>query len=469
LERWKSSFQREPIPHAGESFLDLCARKSRSHSYSQFADGSQFGDRYGSSCSAGLQPESLASQTKTLLVRSVAPRKVGADRAHPLKPISHREGGSVPVVNAAQLGSSLDGEEAPNNRRSSRSKGQPPAGRSPLPAVPCPWTAEPQQLSSLFCRREQAYIRQLEAEGRCLEEDVRRQKALLWEKLKRTQEVLRRVQKEKQLAEAEERRDREAERTYKRKASRQPEEKTHRAAARAGDGAFGGAQSAEAAVPKPRATLQPREPSMRKPKKERPVASNRRIQEDTPMEYSASCSKLAPKCSPSPSALSDHSSDAEPSAEVPSTAGQDSTGQCSFCGRTFLCARLEKHTSICGKSQAAQRKVFDSRKARAQGTELEQYRQWRSSESPEESNPPRKSNWRQKHEMLLRTLQEARRPQHVQPKREKAPVPPSLPPVNNPDYVCCPHCSRWFAPRVAERHVPKCENIKSKPPPPRCR
>jgi hypothetical protein len=41
------------------------------------------------------------------------------------------------------------------------------------------------------------------------------------------------------------------------------------------------------------------------------------------------------------------------------------------------------------------------------------------------------------------------------------------PPVSvNPDYIQCPHCGRNYAPKVAERHIPKCVNIQAKPKPP---
>uniref|UniRef100_A0A9J8AAS5 C2HC/C3H-type domain-containing protein n=2 Tax=Cyprinus carpio TaxID=7962 RepID=A0A9J8AAS5_CYPCA len=47
----------------------------------------------------------------------------------------------------------------------------------------------------------------------------------------------------------------------------------------------------------------------------------------------------------------------------------------------------------------------------------------------------------------------------------------SVPPQSglnlNSEYVSCPHCGRRFAPGPAERHIPKCQNIKSRPPPPK--
>ncbi|NXU22175.1 ZC21C protein, partial [Thalassarche chlororhynchos] len=465
LEHQKNNFQHELIADKEESLKDLYARKSRSYSYSLSAESSQHSSRHGGFCSAGLQNKYLTSQTKTLPAKSVARRKEGVDRAYPLKPIFHHKGVSVPVVNM----------EAPNSRPSSMSKGKPPAGRSQLAAVLSPWTAEPKQSVSHLYRRELAYILKLEADGRNLEEEIRKKEALLREKLRRTKEELRRIQREKELVEAEERRDREVERTHERKAARHLEEKTFRVAVRLGDGGgvFSGAQSAEATIPKPGTTLHPQELAMGKLKKERLVASNSKIRDHISMDRSASCSELALKRSPSPSALSDQDSGNHLSTEVlymqaASAVEQGGLGECSFCGRKFLCTRLEKHTSICSKSQGSKRKVFDSSRARARGTELEQYQQWKSSERPQ-NKPPRRNNWRQKHEVFIQTLRQARQVQQVLSKGGKVSDLPPLPPIENPDYVACPYCRRRFAPQAAERHIPKCKTIKNRPPPPRQR
>uniref|UniRef100_A0A8B9LXR6 Zinc finger C2HC-type containing 1C n=1 Tax=Accipiter nisus TaxID=211598 RepID=A0A8B9LXR6_9AVES len=469
LEHQKNNYQHELIPDKEEGLKDLYARKTRSYSYSLSAESSQHGSRHRDFCSAGLQSKYLTSQTKTLPAKSVAIQKEGVDRAHPLKPILHHKGVSVPVVNTAQPKSSPYMEEGPNSRPSSMSKGKPPAGRSQLAAVLSPWTAEPKQSASHLYRRELAYILKLEADGRNLEEEIRKKEALLREKLRRTKEELRRIQREKELVEAEERRDK-VEKTHEGKAARHPEEKTFRVAVRPGDGVFGRVQSAEATVPKPGTTLYPQELAMGKLKKERLVASNSKIRDHEPMEHLASCSKLGPKCSPSPSALLDRKSGDHLSAEVlymqaASAVEQGELRQCSFCGRKFLSTRLEKHTSICSKSQGSKRKAFDSSKARARGTELEEYQQWKSSERPQ-NTPPRRNNWRQKHEVFIQTLRQARQVQQVLSKGGKVSDLPPLPPIENPEYVACPYCRRRFAPQAAERHIPKCKTIKNRPPPP---
>uniref|UniRef100_A0A8D2PT62 C2HC/C3H-type domain-containing protein n=1 Tax=Zosterops lateralis melanops TaxID=1220523 RepID=A0A8D2PT62_ZOSLA len=147
-------------------------------------------------------------------------------------------------------------------------------------------------------------------------------------------------------------------------------------------------------------------------------------------------------------------------------AEQEVFGQCTFCKRKFLCMRLEKHMSICGKNQDSKRKVFDSRKARARGTELEQYQQGKSSRNPQVITPPKKNNWKQKHEALIHIMSQARQAQQTLAKGRKVCDLPLLTPNENPDYVACTYCGRKFAPRVAERHIPKCKNIKNRPPPP---
>ncbi|NXA50391.1 ZC21C protein, partial [Nothocercus julius] len=470
LEHLKSPFHRKLLPDKEESLKDLYTHKSRRYSYSLSTENGQHNSRQGGLCSAGLQSTYLTSQAKTLPSKSVGRRREGVDRSYPLKPIFHRKAGSVPVVDTGQLRSPPYMEESPSSRSSSKSKGKPPAGRSQLATVLSPWTVEGKQSVSPLYRRELAYILRLEADGQNLEEEIRKKEAILKEKLRRTKEELRRIQREKELVEAEERRAREAERTLELKATRHSEETISRLAVRPGDGDFGRAQSPEVTRLKLGTSLHPQELAMGRLKKERLVASNSKIRERKPAEDLGSSSEPVSKHSPSPSALSDQESGDHPASELlytqaTSTVEQGELGRCSFCGRKFLCTRLEKHTNICSKSQGSKRKVFDSSKARARGTELEQYRQWKSSESPQDE-PPRRSNWRQKHESFIQTLRQARRVQHVLSKGGKVSELPPLPPVENPDYVSCPYCSRRFAPKVAERHIPKCKTIKHRPPPP---
>ncbi|KAM6336114.1 LOW QUALITY PROTEIN: zinc finger C2HC domain-containing protein 1C [Podargus strigoides] len=463
LEHQKNNFQHELIPDKEESLKDLYARKS-SYSYSLSAESSQHSYTHKAFCAAGLQSKYLTSQTKTV-AKSVA-RCEGVDHECPLKLIFHHKGVSVPLVNTAWLRSSPYTEESPNSRPSSMSKGKPPAERPQLAAVLSPWIAEPQQAPSHLHRRELAYILKLETDGN-LEKEIQKKEALLREKLRRTKEELRRIQREKELVEVEERRDREVEQ----QATRCPEKKTLRAAVRPGDGGgvFSGAQSAEVTVSKHGATLHPQELAMGKLKKEQLVVSNSKIRDRIPVERLASCSELALKHSPSPSALTDrfsgdHSSTEELYMQAGSAVEQGELRQCSFCGHNFLSTRLEKHTSICSKSQGSKRKMFDSHKARAKGTELEQHQLWNSSRPQNE--PPRRNNWRQKHEAFIQTLCQTCQVQQVLSKEGKVSDLPPLPPIKNPDYIACPYCRHRFAPQAGERHIPKCKTIKNRPPPP---
>ncbi|KFZ55531.1 Zinc finger C2HC domain-containing protein 1C, partial [Antrostomus carolinensis] len=151
--------------------------------------------------------------------------------------------------------------------------------------------------------------------------------------------------------------------------------------------------------------------------------------------------------------------------QAASAVEQQGLGQCSFCRRKFLHTRLEKHTSICSKSQGSKRKVFDSSRARARGTDLEKYQQWKSSERPQ-SKPPRGNNSRQKHEVFIQTLRQDCQVQQILSKGGKVSDPSPLPPIENPDYITCPYCRCQFAPQAAQRHIPKCNPPENRAPAP---
>ncbi|NWW33223.1 ZC21C protein, partial [Panurus biarmicus] len=473
LKHQKNNFQHGFVLHKEESLKDLCAQKNQRYSYSMSAESTQDRLRHGGFWSGGLESKYLIRQACTPSAKPLGRHKEGVDRAYPLQPISHQKRARAPLLNTA---SSKKMQEAPNSRLSSISKGMVAAGRSQLAAVLCPWTGEPGPSAPQLHGRELSYMLKLEADRRKKKEAIQNKKALLGEKLKRTKKTLRSIQREKELKKAEERRKKKVERTHEQKATRHPEEKTKKTADRPGVRIFSGPRSAEDTIPKPGTTLHPQELAVGKLKEWLVVrkynkTNNSKIQDNIKKKHLASCSNLAPKHSLSLSAPSDQDSDDHPSAEMLYTqaaraAEQEGFGQCSFCNRKFLCTRLEKHMSICGKNQGSKRKVFDSSKARARGTELEQYQQWKSSRSPQSKTPPRKNNWKQKHEALVHIMSQARQMQQSLAKGTKVSDLPPLPPIENPDYVACTYCGRKFAPRVAERHIPKCKNIKNRPPPP---
>ncbi|XP_039506879.1 zinc finger C2HC domain-containing protein 1C [Pimephales promelas] len=124
---------------------------------------------------------------------------------------------------------------------------------------------------------------------------------------------------------------------------------------------------------------------------------------------------------------------------------------CDVCGRRFARDRLETHVRVCERKRP-ERKVFDTFQHRAKGTELERFMKTNGrSKTPE----PRKNTWREKHQAFIQTMRQGRDPE-PQPGCDL-----------HPEYVSCPHCGRRFAPGPAERHVPMCQNIRSRPAPPK--
>lgn len=123
---------------------------------------------------------------------------------------------------------------------------------------------------------------------------------------------------------------------------------------------------------------------------------------------------------------------------------------CSICGRNFATERLLKHEKVCKQSSEKKRKMFDSRKQRARGQDHEQYvLDGKYKEEPEKK--AKKVDWRSQHENFIATIRYA--------KGETTEAPP---PAENPDYEQCPYCERKFNAAAAERHIPKCKDIKSR-------
>uniref|UniRef100_A0A8C7K131 Zinc finger C2HC domain-containing protein 1A n=1 Tax=Oncorhynchus kisutch TaxID=8019 RepID=A0A8C7K131_ONCKI len=124
---------------------------------------------------------------------------------------------------------------------------------------------------------------------------------------------------------------------------------------------------------------------------------------------------------------------------------------CQICGRSFFTKVLKKHTPICQKAAAKKRKVFDSGRQRAEGTEISTIKPIKSKPEP----PKKQSNWRRKHEDFIATIRAAKGITQVM--KDGGPLPPPPPPSYDPDYIQCPFCERRFSENAADRHMKFCK------------
>ncbi|XP_050415389.1 zinc finger C2HC domain-containing protein 1B isoform X2 [Patella vulgata] len=133
-------------------------------------------------------------------------------------------------------------------------------------------------------------------------------------------------------------------------------------------------------------------------------------------------------------------------------AGPDERSPCPICGRMFNPRPLQIHKKSCVKSANKPRKVFDSTKQRAMGTDIP-LKQMKAAQK--KVVPPPKSNWRAQHEDFINTVKSARGVTVAMKTGQALPPPP--PPSINPDYVACPYCERRFNQKAAERHIDFCK------------
>jgi len=142
---------------------------------------------------------------------------------------------------------------------------------------------------------------------------------------------------------------------------------------------------------------------------------------------------------------------------------RDDLVACKNCGRNFAEDRIEKHEEICMKTamKSKKRKVFDMTKARVKGTDAAKYVRSAAQLKNMEAKEQKKNDWRKKREDFIATLRAAKEAQkHIAAGGSIKDLPPP-PPMDTSDYIQCPHCSRRFAEAAAERHIPKCKDIKS--------
>ncbi|KAM6462133.1 zinc finger C2HC domain-containing protein 1C isoform 1-T2 [Liasis olivaceus] len=480
LEHLRNNIQQQLVCCKDKKLKDLHVPKERSSSCTQPAENNQLVLEKAGFYSAGPHNWCFKSQASTVPSYWRTKRREGVDRAYPLKPVFPQKSGNGLLPSSWQVGNA-PAREIPSCGISSEKikvshtvKAQPIGMHSPFSVQ------QSNRATSHSQRAESGYIQKLEAAGRSLEEEIQRKEALLREKLRKTEEELRKIQWKRQQAEAEARREQGG--------LRMPQKKTTAISQDCVSKSMAQLHDDDQKVPVPEiastgAALLPQMLPMERLKKQRLIASNNKIRENfssISSTYSLETASLRNQsCSPTGTPLGHADSVATELSytEVPSNL--EDWGECNFCGRRLYCSRLEKHINICSKNHGSKRKVFDSSKARAKGTELETYHLLKGSDisqkktscqssetSKQSSAVSKQSNWRQKHDSFIKTLRRAREVQRIISKGGKASDLPPAPAMENPDYKLCPYCTRQFAPKVAERHIPKCKNIKNRPPPP---
>ncbi len=139
--------------------------------------------------------------------------------------------------------------------------------------------------------------------------------------------------------------------------------------------------------------------------------------------------------------------------------------ECGQCGRRFRAAALERHAVSCGKMR--KRKPLDMTKQRLNQEErdLASHLAKQAKNDVRKKNNSIKSNDGQKWKKDSETFREAMRAgkETTTSLRDGTPLPEYRPSGPDPSLIPCPHCNRRFNANAAERHIPKCQNIKSKP------
>ncbi|XP_015244878.1 PREDICTED: zinc finger C2HC domain-containing protein 1A [Cyprinodon variegatus] len=136
-------------------------------------------------------------------------------------------------------------------------------------------------------------------------------------------------------------------------------------------------------------------------------------------------------------------------------------------GSIILFFQQEKHAKICQKAATKRRKVFDSSRQRAEGTDISTLKpikpKSQSSAASQKAEPPKKpSNWRKKHEDFIATIRAAKAATQVV--KEGGALPPPPPPSYDPDYIQCPCCQRRFNQNAADRHIKFCQEQAARMP-----
>jgi len=120
---------------------------------------------------------------------------------------------------------------------------------------------------------------------------------------------------------------------------------------------------------------------------------------------------------------------------------------CIICNRSFRPTLLQRHSAICEKNAKKRKIPFDSSKQRKAGTEMAAYLPLvKKIQDVHIDIKKSKTNWKAKHEELIRPVKAARGEKVNGNCMQSKPI----------DTEACPHCARNFGPKSYDRHVEFC-------------
>ena len=212
----RNTFQQKHLSNQELMLDNLCTHpkwntctKAQSCSYPHCAGMSQHDSRSNPQGQAkGLfytsDPQCRYPKTNDQEFIPLTKKRVGVDRAYPLKPVFHRKSHST--GEAGTDGDQNASPRTPEPRKYSYSSFGSRNWVNSSMVGPVAATQEERVMANAN-RTEWMQIQRLEAAGESLGEEIRRKETLLREKLKKTEEELRRIQKGKEQAEENEKRE----------------------------------------------------------------------------------------------------------------------------------------------------------------------------------------------------------------------------------------------------------------------
>ncbi|KAH3758237.1 microtubule-associated protein futsch [Pelomyxa schiedti] len=133
--------------------------------------------------------------------------------------------------------------------------------------------------------------------------------------------------------------------------------------------------------------------------------------------------------------------------------------ECGYCGRKFSEERLPKHEQACAKAGTKPRPQYNATVRRLESDALRAYK---AAQAHAKDAPPKKPKpkWKEEHEMFINAIRGMKTPPAGH--SEASVAPPTTSYIDS-SLVQCPHCGRRFNDSVAQRHIPQCRDIGTKP------